>query len=91
MIKALRKGEEPEECVQEAKVLQYDKEKECIFFLLEKGKLEKLSLDAIYECRIQNNKEQLDCTGRITERYCGISGKIFKFKIANGFYKINLK
>ena len=74
-----------------ASVLRYDENKECIYFLLESGKLTDLSLDAIYECKIQTEESHLSCTGRITERYSGTAGKTFKFDIENGFYKINLK
>lgn len=74
-----------------ATVLQYNEKKECIFLLLETGKLAELSLDAIYECEIQTEEGGISCTGRIVERYCGAVGKIFKFEIENGFYKINIK
>lgn len=74
-----------------ATVWEYDEKKECIFLLLETGKLTDLSLDAIYDCKIQTEEGGFSCTGRITERYCGAAGKIFKFEIENGFYKINLK
>lgn len=80
-----------DERVHLATVLQYDEKKEYIYFLLKEGKLTDLILDAIYECQIQTEKEHLNCTGRIKERYCGKEGKIFKIEIENGFYKINLK
>lgn len=77
--------------VYSATVLQYDERCECIYFCLDSGKLTDVSLDAIYECNIQTAKEQLNCTGRIKERYCGRTGKIIRFEIENGFYKINVK
>lgn len=72
-------------------VFRYDEKTECIDFQLESGELTELSLDAIYECVIQTEHGSQKCTGRMKERYCGKEGKIFKFEIENGFYKINLK
>lgn len=91
MKKTLRVGDALDESIYSSVVLQYDEKTECIYFRLESGKLVQLSLDAIYECSIQTEKEQLQCTGRIKERYRGIEGNTFKFEIENGFYKINLK
>ena len=91
MKKVLRVGQELDEQVLSASVLKYDEMKECIYFLLESGKLTDLSLDAIYECKIEESGERLECTGRIKERYRGFSGNTCKFEIENGFYKINLK
>ncbi len=89
--KLLHVGATLDEREHHATVLRYDEKKECIFFLLESGKLTDLSLDAIYECEIQTEEGSISCTGRISERYCGASGKTFKYEIENGFYKINLK
>jgi len=91
MKKTLIEGVVFDEYVHSSIVLHYCEKEECIYFLLESGKLTGLSLDAIYECKIQTEKEQIRCTGRIVERYHGTAGKMFKFKIENGFYKINLK
>lgn len=91
MKKTLRVRDALDERVHSSVVLRHDEKEECIYFRLESGKLTDVSLDAIYECKIQTDKEQLECTGRIKERYRGIAGKIFKFEIENGFYKINLK
>ena len=91
MKKLLRAGDVLDENEYKAIFLQYDEKKESILFLLQLGKLTDLSLDAIYECRIQTEKEGLCCTGRIVERYCGTAGKMFKLEIENGFYKINVK
>ena len=91
MRKTLRAGVVLDESVYSGVVLQYDNRKECIYLRLETGKLADLSLDAIYECKIRTEKEELSCTGRIRERYRGASGKTFIFEIENGFYKINLK
>lgn len=89
--KTLRTGTVWNEDVYSGTVLQYDEKEESIYGILESGKLTDLSLDAIYECEIQTEMERMNCTGRIKERYRGRAGKIFKFEIENGFYKINLK
>ena len=89
--KLLRKEDSLKDCKHSAMLLHFDEKKECIFFLLKSGKLTELSLDAIYECHIETEKGRLDCTGRIKERFRSDLGKIFKFEIENGFYKINLK
>lgn len=91
MRKTLCVGGVLDEQEHSATVLHYDEKQECIYFFLQSGKLTDLSLDAIYECKIQTDKERLDCTGRIKERYFGEAGKTFKFEIENGFYKINIK
>lgn len=91
MRKTLRAGAVLDESVYSSVVLQYDSKKEYIYLGMETGKLTDLSLDAIYECRIRTEKVELSCTGRIKERYRGITGKTVVFEIENGFYKINLK
>ena len=91
MTKTLRSADVLDERVYSGVVLGYDEKTECIYLQLESGKLTDLSLDAIYECKIQTESGRQECTGRIKERYCGMAGKIFRFEIENGFYKINLK
>ena len=91
MKKMFRVGDTFDENVYSSTVLQYDEKEEYIYLQLQSGRLTDLSLDAIYECKIQTEKEQLNCTGRIKERYRGTAGKMFKFEIENGFYKRNLK
>ena len=73
------------------KVLSYDAKQECIFLVLENDLLPALSLDAIYECIIEETEDRIVCTGRIRERYANEFGNILKFEIENGFYKISLK
>lgn len=90
MKKALRTEAVLDERVYSGSILQYDENKACIYVKLESGKLTELSLDAIYECKIQGENKSVECTGRIKERYCGIAGKTFRFEIENGFYKISL-
>ena len=91
MKKLFRAGDTFDENVYSSEVLQYGEKEECIYLRLQSGRLTDLSLDAIYECKIQTEKGRLHCTGRIKERYRGVTGKTFKFEIENGFYKINLK
>ena len=91
MRKMLGVGKQTEDIYYKCTVLKYDEKKECIYFLLESDSLAVISLDAVYGCEIQTEKEMVSCMGRIRERYCGPQGKILKFQIKNGFYKINLK
>lgn len=72
-------------------LLSYDAMEETLSLILKEDTLTNLSLDAIYECRIKGIDEQLLCTGRITQRYCGAEGKIVRFQIVNGFYKNSIK
>ena len=90
MQKPIRIGASLDVGIYSGVVVRYDEKEEYIYCTLESGKLADLSLDVIYECTIHTDKGQLVCTGRIKERYCGAAGKIFKFEIENGFYKINL-
>lgn len=72
-------------------VLRYEPKQQCIYLVLENDLLPAISLDAIYECKIWQQDEELICTGRIKERYYNTYGKILEFEIENGFYKISLK
>lgn len=91
MEKALCAGREKDETAYPCTVLQYDEKKECIYFVLDKGSLTTLSLDAVYECRVQSGEMSVRCVGRVKERYRSEWGQVFKFEIKNGFYKINIK
>lgn len=91
MKKMLLAGEELAGKKYACKVVQYDAKREAVFLSLENDDLPAISLDAIYECNIREDYDLIACTGRIAERYCNQHGKILKFKINNGFYKINLK
>ena len=73
------------------KVLSYDAKQECIYLVLENDEVTALSLDAVYECSIMEPEQGICCTGRVKDRYHNAFGKILKFEIENGFYKINLK
>lgn len=72
-------------------VLRYDSKAECIYMNLRGDELTKITLDAIYECCVNQAGEGIGCSGRIKERYHNKYGKIIKFEIENGFYKINIK
>lgn len=91
MKKILCAGGSVDKNVYECSFLKYNMQEECIYLVLQSGTLEQLSLDAIYQCEIRTEKERIDCTGRIKERYSNETGKIIKFQVENGFYKINLK
>ena len=91
MSKMLLSAKEIEEQEYSAIVSSYDVKRGYIIFQLDTGELTELSLDVIYVCRIQTDNGYEECTGRIEERYCGSSGKMFKLGIQNGFYKINIK
>jgi len=91
MKKALGATAVLDDKIYDCKVLLYDGKQECIYLVLENDLLPAISLDGIYECRVNQAEEQVLCTGRVRERYENQFGKILKFEIENGFYKINLK
>ena len=72
-------------------ILWYDSKEECIYLVLENDVLPNISLDVIYECELERQQETLMCTGTVKERFYNEYGKILKFQIQNGFYKINVK
>ena len=73
------------------KVLRHDVKQDCIYLVLENDLLPVISLDAIYEYRIQEDENVVVCTGRVKERFYNEFGKNIKFEIENGFYKISVK
>lgn len=99
MTKILRVGTILDQKIYLCEILMYDMKQECIYLILENGSLPEISLDAIYECVInqtedkslQEQPHKLVCTGRVIDRYYDEHGQILKFKIENGFYKINIK
>lgn len=91
MIKNLYAEGSADETMYKGSILKYDERQQCLFLLIGPERLGKLSLEGIYECEIQSHDADLKCTGVIVERYCGKYGKTVKFKIKNGFYKINVK
>ena len=76
-----------DDSVYTCKIIRYIPEKECIYLLTGKTELPAFSLDALYECKIQNEDEILGCQGYIKERYISKLGKVIVFQIQNGFYK----
>lgn len=99
MKKILRVGTMLDQKTYLCKILMYDIKQECIYLILENGSLPEISLDAIYECMIEQTEEmdlqeqphKMVCTGRVRDRYYDEHGQILKFEIENGFYKINIK
>ena len=88
--KYLRKGYDKEYANCEVRVWKYNAKEECIYFILENEELVNVSLDIIYGCEIFSKDETTSCTGRVKERYYNEYGKMLKFEIENGFYKINI-
>jgi uncharacterized protein YrrD len=87
MNRSILKNGEFDEGICEGIVIRYNPEEECIYLLSENRELPEYSLDAVYECRIQTETQELACLGMIKERYSNKFGKIIKYKIQNGFYK----
>lgn len=76
-----------DESVYTCKIIRYIPEMECIYLLTGKTELSAFSLDALYECKIQNGEEVLGCQGFLKERYVSKLGKVIVLQIQNGFYK----
>lgn len=91
MIHNLKENEETDKRVIKCTVIEYKKETEEIHLLVETGELRGLSLDAVYECRIQTLQGESICTGMIKERYENRAGMIIVLRVINGFYEINIK
>ncbi len=90
MKKPIKKGLHKEETIYECTVRRYEERKERLYLSLQDTELPKLSLDAVYECRMEDDQDGLLCTGRIRERYHGEGQRMVVFEIENGFYKICL-
>ncbi len=69
----------------EARILRYRDQEEYMYLSVEDFDLPEFSLDAVYECYIQ--EEKITCLGIIVERYRQSGDCVIKFKIQNGFYK----
>ena len=91
MIQNLEEKGTMDDRVIKCTVIEYQKETEQIHMLVGTGELKELSLDAIYECRIETLQGENVCTGMIRERYENRAGMIIVFQIVNGFYEINIK
>lgn len=72
------------------KVAAYEKEQANIYLLTGKTELPEISLDAIYECVLDEEEQETVCAGVIRERYWSKHGKVLVFHIENGFYKKNV-
>ncbi len=91
MVQYLKEDKEKDENVYYATVIEYQKELEQVHLILSTGNLTDISLDAVYECRIQTMTGEAVCTGIFKERYENRAGMILILQVKNGFYEINLK
>lgn len=91
MVQYLKEDKEKDENTYEATVIEYQKEMEQVHLILRSGSLSDISLDAVYECRIQTITCETVCTGMIKDRYENRAGMILVLQVMNGFYEINLK
>lgn len=90
MKKVLKKGVKLSAYAYECIVNKYEEKTESIYLNMT-CPLEELSLDAIYECRIRDDKNEVVMTGRILERYKSEEGDIARIHIETGFYKNSIK
>lgn len=91
MIQYLKDDKEKDGTVYKCTVIEYHKELEQVHLLLRSGEVTDISLDAVYECRIQTLKGESVCSGTIKERYGNRAGMILVLQVVNGFYEINIK
>lgn len=90
MVQSLKEGIELDKTVYSCTVIEYQKEMEQLHVLLSSGEISKISLDAIYECKIATLTGNASCTGKIKERYENRAGMILVIQVINGFYETNL-
>lgn len=91
MKKVLRIGQKQDIKTYTCEFCGYDKKSESIYLLLMDEPLSKLSLDAIYECKVEESHAEVLMTGRIKERYRNERGSMLEFNVENGFYKNSIK
>lgn len=91
MIKSLKEGIEVDKNLYKCIVIEYQKETEQVHLLMESGEMKEVSLDAIYECRIETIKGEVSCEGIMKERYRNHAGNILILQVTNGFYERNIK
>ena len=91
MVKSFKEGIEIDKELYKCTVIEYQKETEQVHLLMETGDMKNISLDAIYECRIETMKGEVQCTGKIKERYGNHAGNILVLQVLNGFYEKNMK
>ena len=68
-------------------VITYNSEEESIYLLTGDNELPLFSLDALYECTLKTETEEILCEGVIKERYFNKLGRIVVLYVRNGFYK----
>lgn len=90
MVQSLKEGMETDKNVYSCTVIEYQKETEQLHVLLSSGELPKISLDAIYECKISTMTGEASCVGKIKERYENRAGMILAIQVMNGFYERNI-
>lgn len=90
MVQSLKEGMEVDKNVYSCTVIEYQKETEQLHLLLGTGEIAKISLDAIYECKISALTVNASCTGKIKERYENRAGVILVFQVINGFYETEI-
>lgn len=90
MIKMILEGGFFNEGTYPCEIIRYEEDHECIHLLLLEGELPEISRDAVYQCRIEGEEEEVTCQGMIIERFIDKRGNIMVFQIENGFYKNNL-
>ncbi|MCI8639598.1 MAG: hypothetical protein HFG41_10820 [Coprococcus sp.] len=91
MIQYFKDDKELDETEYQCTVIEYQKDLEQVHLLMNTGKVTDISLDAVYECRIQGMAGEAVCNGIITERYINRAGIILILQVMNGFYEINIK
>ena len=90
MKKALKRDVKLSTYTYECIVYQYEEKTESIYLKVN-CPLTDLSLDAIYECKVQGDKAEVTMTGRMVERYENQDGNIVRIHIETGFYKNSIK
>ena len=83
MVQYLKEDKEKDENTYEATVIEYQKEMEQVHLILRSGSLSDISLDAVYECRIQTMTCETVCTGMIKDRYENRAGMILVLQLMN--------
>ncbi len=89
MFKMILEGEPVDEQSYYCELMIYDEENECMHLLLKDGEVDAISLDGVYECRLEEENLVI-CHGMVKERFIDKRGNVLIFQIENGFYKNNL-
>ena len=90
MKKNMHKDKEVDNREYKCIVQEYNPTQECFYLQLLTGELTDIDLDGVYTCDIVDEIEQVSCSGNVVERFHAVPGKIVKFRIKNGFYKISV-